>query len=139
MKPEEVKRLAPTMALFLKTMRTKGEITPAQPWDASRIISRWHNSYSGQPPNNDKDWREIVHYLRSELGEPIGSNVTGYWYCLSEREWDETRKQLLARIKDIQRAADGPSLKFKQDKDKELLLNHPVTEAIKEQFNAREV
>lgn len=136
----DLKRLSPLMVEFLRTMRLKGDITPTKPWSAQQILDRYHRKYPGQQPKTDREFRKIVSYARETLHEPIWSDDEVYSYCLSEREWDEVEKRLLAHCEAERRAAQGPRLKFELAKRQELpLREHPITEKLKTEFGAIEV
>ncbi|MFI3226633.1 MAG: hypothetical protein R3Y09_04390 [Clostridia bacterium] len=53
-----------------------------------------------------RDVRKIVNSLR-QAGEPIGSNIDGYFYAQNIEEVEQTISAMLGRIKKVIVATDG--------------------------------
>lgn len=51
--------------------------------------------------------REIVHYLRAYMNEPICSDANGYFYPQSKFEANHTIAQLKSRVKEIMKVVKG--------------------------------
>ena len=63
--------------------------------------------------------RQIVHYLRVNLGEPICSDQRGYWYADTPEALDETIQSSEQRIRAIQEYVDELHVVREQMKQKE--------------------
>lgn len=133
----ELKTLAGLVLQKLIIERKKENITPMQPIHGEDLIKQYNAKF--QTSFTVPELREAISELRCQ-GEPIGSvngSDGGYFYCVSEFEWSETRKRLLDRIKHQQKAADAPTLRFLANQN--TLLEHPAVKELEKQFGAVEV
>jgi hypothetical protein len=101
---------AQRLLVKLKNERAVGKTTPKTPLEGWRIAQAYNQKFGTQ--FTDVDVRSWVHWLRAECHEPVGSDADGYWYCVTQAEWEETKFRLMARIKNQIKAATGPDSRF---------------------------
>ena len=65
--------------------------------------------------------REVVHYLRACMNEPICSDTNGYFYPKSKIEANHTLAQLKSRIKEISDVVNGIEGFFSKESQGSLL------------------
>ena len=132
MNPAEVQGMARIVVAGIKILRSKGEAFPGHGMTAESIVSRFNTKYETE--YRTKDFWMVVQHIRADMGLPLGSDDTGYFWCITEAEWGETAARLRERIKTQQRAIDRPTLSFANSRQMEILAG-----AVKEQFNAEQV
>jgi hypothetical protein len=142
------KRLYSTLMSGLKT----GEITETKPINAKEIADRASKALSRKVMTEEV--RQWVHYLRAKFKVPVGSSGDGYFYCSNKAQWLKTQKALIGRINNQKDAAYGPDEYYHKAEQQTLfqppqppaqkaapifdgeLMNHPVVQALKENFGA---
>lgn len=65
--------------------------------------------------------REVVHYLRAYMNEPVCSDANGYFYPKSKIEANHTIAQLKSRIKKISDGVNGIEGFFSKESQGSLL------------------
>lgn len=94
----------------LKAARASGEIFPGSPVSGDQLAAAYNKRFNTN--YTSAEIRDAIHHARAEESQPIGSNKSGYWWCISQAEWEDTKIRLLSRIKNQQRAASNPDLFF---------------------------
>lgn len=127
--PADIVAFARAIYDVLRIGRDRGVITPNKPIHGEEIVQRYNTKYGAD--YEVPVVRRAVHYLRAELGLPIGSSGNGYFLCTTEAEWRETADRLRERVRSQVAAIQKPSIRFGEKS--QLVL------AIRKEFDAIEV
>jgi len=124
--------MATLVVAKLQIMRANGQVTPLHPMPGPEIVQAYNKRFGTEV--REKDFWEVVSFIRAEMGLPLGSNDKGYYWCIARPEWDETAQRLRERIKTQQRSIDRPTLHFARQAQMEI-----VGREIERQFDAERV
>lgn len=126
MTPADVVAMAKMVVKKLQVERANGITTPLKPKPGHDIVDEYNRRFHTEV--REKDFWEIVWHIRAEMGLPLGSNDHGYFWCISETEWDATAARLRSRIAKQQRAIDRPTLAFQKARQTEMAFDSTTAE-----------
>jgi hypothetical protein len=124
MNPSELRTAAERVVNKLKFERERGSIMPDRPVTGTVLMEAYNRRFGTNW--DDRHAREVIHYARTVLHAPIGYKCarghSGYFYCLTEKEYAETKAKLRNRAMKILEAAVGGEKIFKIENQEELQL-----------------
>lgn len=109
--PKRLQPIAERFAADLYISRKEGRSWPKKGVHAGTMAEYYSKSYSLKI--TDTDIRAVANWNR-ERGVPIGSDESGYWFCTTEKEYDEGTAHLSDRIRKMQNALTGGKRYFQE-------------------------
>jgi hypothetical protein len=116
-----VEELAKRLIEDLAGSRKLNKSSPDNPVKSNVIISKYKELYQWNIQDKS-EIRDAISYAVVELKKPIGSNLSGYFYCINSKEIDDyALPHLLSRVQNQYRRIEA--LKELRDGMRELEAN----------------
>jgi len=110
--------LATRLISDLEGSRKLGKSSPENPVRSDVIISKYAKLFEWEI-NDKSELRDAINYAVVELRKPIGSNGTGYFWCLTSKEIEEyALPYLIGRVQNQYRRIE--SLKLQRDEMRQI-------------------